>query len=252
LATEALATSRSLPRPINKSVERAFFAGMAILLSMVVVIGFARTYFFAGMVSAPLPNLLVHVHGAAFTLWMILYLVQSALISAKRVGWHRSLGTIAFCLPPLMVILGMLAAIDGIRRGTHIGPLSTATSSAIPLIGMIVFGTVIAAAWRTRRQPASHKRYVVYATISLTEAAFGRFPWKSWGMTPAAGAVTGLAILILLMLAYDLFSLHRIHKSSAWAAPFTFVFGAFAVPIGMTPVWVAFAGFLAKYIAPHV
>jgi hypothetical protein len=72
------------------------------------------------------------------------------------------------------------------------------------------------------------------------------------GLAPAQGAVTGLAILVLLVVAYDLFSLHRVHRSTLWAAPLTFVMGAFAVPIGMTPAWHSFAAFLARTVAPHL
>ena len=114
--------SRSI-RPINRSVERTFFAVMAVLLCGIVVFGFSRTYFLAGMVRAPLPNTLLHIHGAVFTLWMILFLVQTTLVSAKRVAWHRSLGIIGFCLPPVMIVLGIITAIDALRRGVRIGPL---------------------------------------------------------------------------------------------------------------------------------
>jgi chromate transport protein ChrA len=187
-----------------------------------------------------------------FTLWMVLFVVQSALISARRVAWHRSLGTIAFCLPPIMIILGVIAAIDALGRKVTIGPLNPAVSLAIPLIGIIAFTIVIFAAWRARRKPDAHKRLILLATIGLVEAAFGRFPWNRIGLPPAAGAVTGLGILILLVIAYDLVSLHRIHRSTAWAAPLTFACGALAVPIGMTSAWQSFAAFLARNIAPHL
>jgi hypothetical protein len=65
-------------------------------------------------------------------------------------------------------------------------------------------------------------------------------------MSPAAGAVTGLGILILLVVLYDLFALRRIHRSTMWAAPITFAVGAFAVPIGMTHPWHVMAGFLDR------
>ena len=257
MATEALRTPNSLPRPIyrpvNRTVERSFFAGMAILLCVVVVIGFTPTYFGAGMLRAPLPSPILHFHGAAFTLWMVLYLVQSALISARRVAWHRSLGTIAFCLPPIMIVLGLIAAIDAFHRGVRIGPLEPTVSLAIPLLGIVSFAIVIFAAWRARRRPDAHKRLILLATIGLTEAAFGRFPWGQIGFPPAAGAVTGLGVLVLLVLAYDLISLHRIHRSTLWAAPLTFAVGAFAVPIGMTSGWHSFAALLARTIyGPHI
>ena len=248
MATETL----PIHRLVNRTAERIFFSGMAILLCVVVFIGFSPTYFRAGMFRAPLPSPILHIHGAVFTLWMILFVVQSALISARRVVWHRSLGTIAFCLPPIMIILGVIAAIDALGRKVRIGPLDPAVSSAIPLIGIVGFTIVIFASWRARRKPDSHKRLILLATVGLTEAAFGRFPWDRLGIPPAAGAVTGLGILILLVLAYDLVSLHRIHRSTAWAAPLTFAFGAFAVPIGMTGAWHTFAGFLARNVAPHL
>ncbi len=251
MATEVLRTPKSLHgqllyRPVNRTAERIFFAGMAILLCVIVFIGFSPTYFRAGVLRAPLPSPILHVHGAVFTLWMILFLVQSALISVRRVAWHRSLGTIAFCLPPIMIVLGVIAAIDALHRGVRIGPLEPSVSLAIPLIGISAFTIVIYAAWRARRRPDAHKRLVLLATIGLTEAAFGRFPWNQIGLPPAAGAVTGLGIMVLLVIAYDLISLHRIHRSTLWAAPLTFAVAAFAVPIGMTAAWHSFAAFLLR------
>jgi hypothetical protein len=242
MATETL----PIHRPVNRTAERIFFSSMAILLCVVVFIGFSATYFRAGMFRAPLPSPILHVHGAVFTLWMILFVVQTALISARRVAWHRSLGTIAFCLPPVMILLGVIAAIDALGRKVSIGPLDPAVSSAIPLIGIVAFTIVIFASWRARRNPAAHKRLILLATIGLTEAAFGRFPWSRMGLPPAAGAVTGIGILLLLVIAYDLVSLHRIHRATLWAAPLIFVVSAFAVPIGMTTVWHSFAAFLLR------
>ncbi len=251
MATEALRSPqtpsrRPLYRPVNRTVERAFFGGMAILLCVVVYIGFSPTYFGAGMLRAPLPSPILHVHGAVFTLWMLLYLVQSALISARRVAWHRSFGVIAYCLPPLMIVLGYIAAIDALKRGVRIGPLDPAISSAIPLLGISCFTIVIFASWRARRRPDAHKRLILLSTIALSDAALGRFPWDRMGMSPAAGAVTGLGILLFLIIAYDLVSLHRLHRSTMWAAPLTFAVGAFAVPVGMTHAWHSFAAFLLR------
>jgi hypothetical protein len=257
VATGTFDASRSLSRqpvyrPVNRTAERIFFGSMAVLLCVIVFIGFSPTYFGAGILRAPLPSPILHIHGALFTIWMLLYLVQTALISAHRVAWHRSLGTVAFCLPPLMIMIGVIAALDALNRKVMIGPLDPAVSLAIPLLGIACFAIVIFASWRTRRKPDSHKRLILLATIGLTEAAFGRFPWAQMGIAPAQGAVTGLGILILFAIGYDLFSLHRIHWSTMWAAPLTFVMGAFAVPIGMTSIWHSFASFLARTVALHI
>jgi hypothetical protein len=256
MATEAFAARRrstsKVYRPVNRTRERIFFGGMAILLCAVVVYGFSQTYFLVGMMRAPLPAPILHIHGAVFTLWMLLYLVQTALISAQRVAWHRSLGTIAFCLPPLMIVLGTIAGIDALKRGVQIGPLSPETSLAIPLVGITFFTVLIYAAWATRRRPDSHKRLILFATIAICDAALGRFPWGRIGITPGTGAVAGLGLILLLPIAYDLISLHRIHRSTMWAAPLTFAVGAAAVPIGLTPFWHSFAGFLLRNVGPHI
>src|SRR5450755_589530 len=237
-------------RPVNQTAERSFYSGMAILLCVCVFIGFSPTYFQAGMMRAPLPSPILHIHGAAFTLWMLLFVVQAALISARRVKWHRSLGTVAFCLPPIMIVLGVLAAIDALHRGVKIGPLDPAVSAAIPLIGIVGFTIVIYASWRARRRPAAHKRLILIATMSLVAAAFGRFPWARVGLPPAAGAVTGLLLLILIV--YELVSIRSVHRSTMWAAPLVLASVALAVPIGMTPAWRAFAALLNRTVGPHI
>jgi hypothetical protein len=247
MGTEAIITTVSrqpVYRPVNRTLERVFYSGMAVVMCICVYIGFSPTYFGAGMLRAPLPSPILHVHGAVFTLWMLLFTVQAALISARKVKWHRSLGTVAFCLPPIMIVLGVIAAVDALRRGVQIGPLDPATSFAIPAIGLIGFVIVIYASWKTRRQPDTHKRLILLATAGLVEAAFGRFPWAKLGLPPAAGALTGLGVLIVLVILYDLVALHRIHRATMWAAPLTFVVNALAVPIGMTAAWHSFAAML--------
>ncbi len=256
MATDAIfapASGQQLTyRPVNRTLERVFYSSMAILLCVCVYIGFSPTYFQAGMMRAPLPSPILHIHGAVFTLWMLLFVVQAALISARRVKWHRSFGTVAFCLPPIMIVLGVIAAIDALHRGVKIGPLDPAVSAAIPLIGIVGFTIVIYASWRARRRPDAHKRLILIATMGLVAAAFGRFPWARIGLPPAAGAVTGLGILILILIIYELISIRRIHRSTMWAAPFVFASVALAVPIGMTPAWHAFAALLNRTIGPHI
>jgi hypothetical protein len=256
LATDAILAHRPVqsPRykPVNRTVERVFYSGMALLMCVCVFIGFSPTYFQAGMMRAPLPSPIVHIHGAVFTLWMLLFVVQVAFISTRHVKWHRSFGIIAFCLPPIMVVFGVTAAIGALHRGVQIGPLDSAVSLAIPLIGIVAFTIIIYASWRARRRPDAHKRLILIATIGLVGAAFGRFPWSRIGLPPAAGAVTGIGTLLLLLIVYELITIHRVHRSTMWAAPLTFAAIALAVPIGMTPAWHIFAALLNRTIGLHL
>jgi hypothetical protein len=251
LPISSYAESR-LPSQPRRTAERIFFGGMATLLCLVVFTGFFRTFFGAGFLDAPLPNPLLRAHAIVFTAWMLLLVAQAALVSAGRVAWHRTLGIVAFGLPPLMIGLGVIAAIDALGRKVTIGPLDPATSLALPLVNITAFAIVIAAAWRARRRPDAHKRLVLLATISLSTAALGRIPWAQLGVSPAAGPVIGLAALILLLVVHDVLSQRRVHQSTMWAAPFVFAAGALAVPFGMTITWHHFADFVMRTVVPYV
>jgi hypothetical protein len=244
-------------RPVNRTRERLFFAGMALLLAVVVVIGFGHSYFGAGMLRAPLPNVLVHVHAAVFTAWMILFLAQTALISAKRVGWHRTLGVAAYCLAPIMVPLGTITGLDELRRervfdlaGLASVPGESAIFFAESILGIALFAVVVFASWRARRQPTAHKRLVLYATIGLASGALIRFPWTAMGLggMGAGAPVMALGILLMLVVGYDLWALGRVHGSSLWAAPLTFAVFALTTPVGESGWWKAFTTLLARHV----
>jgi len=115
----AVASTHSRP---NFRTDDLFFSAMAVSALAVVLIGFARTYFLAGLFRAPLPNGLVHVQAVVFTSWIVLLITQVSLVTVRRVGLHRRLGQLGFVLAGLMVILGVLTASDRlVRDSVHPG-----------------------------------------------------------------------------------------------------------------------------------
>src|ERR1700684_1683911 len=104
----------------DRRSDNLFFSGMAVIVLASVLVGFAHTYYLAGVFKAPLPNLLVHIHGAVFSCWILLLIVQTSLVAAGRVDLHRRLGLLGFALACLMVIVGLLAATDS--QGRHFAP----------------------------------------------------------------------------------------------------------------------------------
>jgi hypothetical protein len=64
----ARATTANVERRLpGRRYDHLFFSGMAVLILATVFVGFARTYFLAGVFRAPLPSPIIHVHGAAFS-----------------------------------------------------------------------------------------------------------------------------------------------------------------------------------------
>src|SRR5437588_5707877 len=116
MATVALPRSKPETLGSIRNFDNYFFSAMALLILATVFVGFARTYFLAGMFRAPLPSLIIHIHGAAFTTWVVLLVVQTSLVAARRTDVHRRLGVAGFLLGCLMVVLGVLAATDSLVR----------------------------------------------------------------------------------------------------------------------------------------
>jgi len=96
-------------RQSNHRFENLFFSGMAVLILATVFLGFARSYYLAGVFKAPLPNLIVHIHGAVFSTWILLLIAQTSLVATGGIDLHRRLGLLGFGLACLVVILGLLA-----------------------------------------------------------------------------------------------------------------------------------------------
>ena len=233
MATAAL--PRSTAQKPGARYDNYFFSGLAFLILITVFVGFARTYFLAGVFHAPLPNLLIHIHGAAFSSWILLLITQTLLVSAGRVDIHRRLGLFGFGLACLMVILGILAASNSLARG--FAPPGSGfdprTFYAIPIGGMIIFATLIFFAYRARFNPAAHKRLIMIATIALLDAPTGRPPFTVITARPFFDS-TFIFLFLLLLIAYDLWSTGKVHRATVWAAAFVVVVGQLRVPIGST------------------
>jgi hypothetical protein len=65
---------------------------MALLMLVTVFVGFAPSYYLAGLFRAALASPIIHVHGALFSCWILLRVTQTSLVSAGRGDVHRRLG----------------------------------------------------------------------------------------------------------------------------------------------------------------
>src|SRR5580704_16650755 len=224
----------------GRRYDNLFVSGMVALLLATVLFGFARTYFLAGMFRAPLANNLLHVHGAVFTCWMVLLIVQTSLISAHRVDIHRKLGLVGFGLACVMVGLGVLAASDALSRNVAPIPhLDAKTFYTIPMGGMLIFSTLIFFAYRMRRNPAAHKRLILIATIAIMDAAIDRWP-LAFVHHNHVSELFNYSFLLFIVL-YDLWSAGKVQQVTVWASLFVIVFQQLRLPVGHTSTWQAFA-----------
>jgi hypothetical protein len=228
----------------NLRYDNRFFASMAVVSLVVIFIGFARTYYLAGIFKAPLPDLLVHIHGAVFSLWILLFIAQVSLVTVHRVGLHRRLGMSGFGLACLMVVLGVLVATDRLAR--HAANPGTETVEevrafyAIPLADMLMFSTFVYLGFRNRTHAAVHKRLMLFATFALLDAGFDRWSIFDPYPLPVVHAVCFLPLLAALM-AYDLWSTGKLQRVTLWASGFLVAVQQLRHPFSHTAVWQAFA-----------
>jgi hypothetical protein len=188
-----------------------FFPAMALLILGVVFVGFAQSYFLAGMFRAKLPNTLVHIHGALFVSWIFFLVIQTSLVAIGRVKWHMTLGIVGVILPPLMIVFGVLTLFDSIRRnGTGLPPELLLVGD---LANLALFAVLTAWALLARRNAASHKRLMILGTMAMLGPAVDRWPIPH----TIPGTLAILLGLPLLVVVYDLWSLRRVHRSTAVA-----------------------------------
>jgi hypothetical protein len=56
---------------------------------------------------------------------------------------------------------------------------------------------------------------------------------------------------LLLVIAYDLWSLRKVHPATIWASLFVVIAQELRIPIGTTGQWLAFAGWVQHLDQPH-
>jgi hypothetical protein len=241
MATAVLQQTESTRTSSNRRrYEHLFFSAMALLILATVFLGFARTYFLAGIFRAPLPNIVIHLHGAAFSCWIILLVTQTSLVSAGRTDIHRRLGLLGFTLASLMVILGVVAGTDALRRGFAPPGIDAKTFYIVPVSDMLFFAILVFFAFRARFNPPAHKRLILIATSALLIAAVSRWPFAAVNNKLLVATLISDTVVFLIV-AYDLFSTHRVHRATLYAGVFLIVAQQIRFPIAQTAAWHAFA-----------
>lgn len=217
---------------------------MLVLMLGIVFLGFARTYFLAGVYHTHVRSLLIQVHGAVFTTWMLLLVVQTALVARRRVALHRKLGVFGAFLAVAMLCLGVTAATDSMSRGlTPPGfPFGAFSFYVIPMITIFTFAVLVAAAIWMRSNPAAHKRLILLATIALMGPAVARWPFAIMSRSPILPSLV-VDVLVFLLAAFDVATLRRVHRATLLGGLFFMILQHGMVPLGTTPVWRSFAAF---------
>jgi len=221
LQKEASTTS-----PIKTFLSRYFYFSMSLVMTGFVVWGFSHTVVQNLFKAKPEKPLLLWIHGAAFSAWMVLFIVQSGLIRIRKVSIHRTLGWVAAALATVMVVLGLAVAVYLTRWDIKVLHQTGIESFlSIPFLDMAGFGTCIALAILWRKRPDFHRRLVFLATCELLDAGIGRFDfWFNHSIF-----YIGVDLFIVAGMMRDVVVDGRVHKVYLYALPVLIVGQGLAV-----------------------
>lgn len=235
-----MAVSMLVDAPNLRRSDRIFYGGMACAVLALVFVGFSRTFYLASYFHGPALSRLRVVHGTLFSSWVLLFGVQTALISTRRVRLHRILGYAGAVLAVAMIGVGVTLAIESAREGKAPPGLPPLAFMIIPIFDMIVFAPLVAAGVYFRRSAEMHKRLMLLATVSLLSAAAARVTG-----TPGAGGPLvffgTVDLLILLGVIYDRRTRGHVHPAYKWGGSFIVGSQVARLALMMTPAWMAIA-----------
>jgi hypothetical protein len=223
--------------------DRIFHTGMAVAFLLTAFAGFAQTYFLKGFYHTPPLTLLVHMHGLVFTAWLIMLLVQTALVASHRVDLHRRLGVIGALLAAIMIPIGVMTALASARRGMAPPGLDPLMFLIIPLGSVAMFAGFVGAALWKRRDREIHRRLMLLGTISIMAPAIARMPFVA--LRPAFASYLAL-LFVLAAIIYDWRSRGRVHSIYIWGGLIILLSSPMRFGIGHTSVWKSFARLLVE------
>lgn len=228
----------------GRRVGHRFYLVMSIVMAATIVAGFSQTVpdDFAEHPGLPV---LLHVHGAVFTLWVLLSVAQPALIAQKAFRRHRQLGLIGAGLAIGMVIMGLAATFFSIRYHRIPSFFPPGVFLVMNILVILVFGGLVGAGVMLRRKSDWHKRLMLCATVSILGPGLGRFlPMDSFGDMAPLVMFGVIALYGLAGPAYDLATLRRVHPAYVWGVA-TIVVSELAVgPLAFTPPVAALVEFV--------
>jgi len=231
---------RSVAAPRGQ-FERRYYLGISLVFLALVFWTFARTFYLKPFFRTPSLPLLLHVHGAVMTGWVVLLVVQSSLIAAHRVRWHRRLGVFGVVWGGLVVLLGSVTTVHAAAREVrHHTPFASSQVliTGLDLLQMLFFAVLVTAAVWFRNRPDYHKRLMLLTIVCMLPDALARLPVSFMSNQLI---LAGLYGFVVVSVAIDTVRNRRLHPVFGWGGAIILLSFNVALYAMRRPEWVAFA-----------
>ena len=161
------------PKPRDR-----FYLGLTLFVLLFNIAAFVPPIADPSTRTVPLPlSRADFAHALASVAWLLVFLMQTALIVTGRPAAHRRLGVIGVLLSAALIITTWFMLVEGARRGFDLsGDLVPRGTSLKPseyfatANVLLPFGLLVGIAVWFRRRPAVHKRLMMLAMLGTTGA----------------------------------------------------------------------------------
>ena len=183
---------------------------------------------------------------------------QTSLASSGAVARHRELGIAGVALATGMFFVGTGMALSSIRRSEAAGFGDAALAfSAVSLTGIVLFAVLFGIAIANVKKPEIHKRLILVATVSILQAAVGRWfllflapplpPGGQASPPPVIVSVIPALVVDLLIVAamiHDARTRGSVHRVYWIAGGALLAVQLLRVPLSTSHVWTVIAQWL--------
>lgn len=227
---------------------------MAVLILALAIAGFWPTYWGPLLEGTLDLHWLIHLHGIVLSSWLVLLIVQTALVRRGRTDLHQAVGKIVGVGLGLLVSASLLSMAFGPISpavGQEFEDLQHFISSLLFLLpDVVAFPLLFGAALLYRRRPAIHKRLMIVATLLLLAAATFRLGHNVFGLATFPSRLVGRGLPICLAgvaIGYDWWTRGRVHPVY-WVGVGVLVLSATVGLIRPTDTYAEITGQIAEWL----
>ena len=172
------------------AVSNQFYVRMAYVCMAIAVLGFVPTYWIPLLRGTLAIPPILHLHALFFYGWLALLIAQTQLAASRRFTRHRELGVFGVAVATSMCFVGVAAAVSSMKMSAAGGFAAERRAfSILPLSGVVFFAVLFTIAMLNVKRLDVHKRLMIVATVSLLQAAVGR--WVLLLLAPDASGAGG-------------------------------------------------------------
>lgn len=224
----------------GKRAERLFFSSYILLIALLILYGFAPSFYLRGAIEprAPLVSMRpdIVVHGLIATAFLAMMALQPLLIAGGKRVLHMRIGNWAFGLGIVMALSLYVVSVFSQRAFAAPVPGAAEAMGSLSLFTVLAYVWLLWAAWRTRFDAPAHKRFVIALACLITGPALARMPFMP---PPPMGVPVINATIVALLLPlwlWDIARSRRLHRATIQTTAIVAGMLLGGILVGMSPI----------------